>query len=679
MGHYQPHADTKNFSKSDRHQDGFFTALTADIILDSSSHRILFLKENMSSQRYQADKCRISKWANDVAKLPLPQTESSDANPLKPRSKSASQLAPHQIHLKKTWCANSTSCDPSTYNSVNVLELPLSPSILSPQETSSLFLHQQINSAYDNKTLSFSPKQLISSYDTSSKTHLSTEFTTTPQNEKSWQRLDSLPEIPPPPFDINELWDLVRDSNYAELTDPSCISNMSSAFKPSSTISVADVRQGKTTLETVLNIFSQASTTSCSIDQPNAAAKLPSTETIDEIARSWTSSNTATTIDLVIRISWIFGLVLSSNKNSLPGCTKNDESSAKPSERLSDAHELSKKRYMARKILEAIEVDKIIERKHEHPPRDPFIIAQTTGHLYWNCFGQSGSQEKTPELSIWFGLSAHQTLNMPKRYVGEFLRQAPGLTPDLDFFAGFLGVKFETDTTPTMHDSWAREARNVLLSHISIRRCDSKESKKDRIAFVRSLRCFGYIVHSSKVEMWMMTIASSQTSVYSKSTASQSSSRRPGISSTGIPGLSSRKQIVSEPAPQTYTRPLEQPAIHVKGALLFKPEIDQPVKSALTRPRFLASYFGVIPLNTSEGVRKFIEFDHKLKTWAQNDGYRRYVATVHNGLGYSGPLQDTQPNRGLHFMMSEPDTMTFLDNVRQEMEEEEGQQSNNEM
>ncbi len=186
MGCCQSYADRKNldFRTSDRYQGGFFSGFfTADTTIDFSPNRILFLKEDTSLQRLRADHVRCSIWTNNTAKSPPPQVEFSDVNTLGPLSKLHSQLAPHQIPLKKTWCANSTSCGPAIHNSINVSRLSLSPSILSLQETSGRFLHHQISSSCGNEMLSPSPEHLIAQHNRPLQTHLSTKATTTPRNE----------------------------------------------------------------------------------------------------------------------------------------------------------------------------------------------------------------------------------------------------------------------------------------------------------------------------------------------------------------------------------------------------------------------------------------------------------------------------------------------------------------
>ena len=675
--------------------------------MDSSSKRNSFLGENTSLQRYQADQCRSSIWINDTARSPPPQVELPDVSTLRSLSKSPSQLAPHQIDLEKTWCSNSLSCGPAIHNNASVLRLSLSLSHLPSQEISSVFLDHQTNSSRGSEASSSSPDHLISQYNTPSQTHISTGAITTPQNERFWQQSNSLPEIPPPPFDITELWDLVRVSDYGEITDPSYISSSTSPPGPPP-ISVSDIRRESITLEEVLNNLSQAPRTLHPIGKPNFAAELPSDEKAQAIATSWKWEDRPSAMDLV----------LSLNDNFFPSRITNDRSPAEPSRLPSNAHKSPENKYVAQKILQAIQVhrpsitqkgvhqpeegssgdslpkvqspphNEISGDKPEHPFPSQLVIARSVSELYRDCFAGSGDQKENSDLSqtqsIWFGLSPRQSLSdIPRRYFREFLRQTPGLSPDRDFFAGFLCVKVGTGPVHAMRDSWARQAKDVLLSHASLRRCNMDESRSDKIAFARSLRFFGYIINDFEVEMWEMTVAGCRTPKRLKLPTSQSSSRRPESSRIGKPRLPTNLKALSEPAPDPHPanapRLLSQHPQHIKLPVLQKPETkiafqskpgpDQSANSSHPQ-MFLASYLGTQRLNTPKGVQDFIKFHITLMTWVRNGGYRPYVATLHEQLWYSGLLQDTQTDQGLRLTMSESETINFLKMAKQGMEQE---------
>ncbi len=560
----------------------------------------------------------------------------------------------------------------------------------------SLSFPSQTTLSRGSEALSLSPEHLISQHNIP-QTHISTEATTTPQNERFWQELHSIPEIPPPPFDITKLWDLDRVSSHAELTDPSCISSMISVPGPPS-ITVSDIQQESVTLEEVLNNLLQAPITLHSSGKPNSATKLPSDEEAQRIAGSWNRQDRLSALDFFLKL----------RDNLVPSDITNDGSPAEPSRRSSNAHKSPEDDYMAPKILGTIQIDtpsntqggvhepevnssggslrkvqsphsEIVEDKPEHPFRSQLVIAQSTSKLYLNCFAGSGNQKKNPELSetfsMWFGLSPRQSLSdTPTRYIGEFLHQTPGLFSDHDFFAGFLCVKVGTDSILAMRNSWACQAKNVLLSHASLRRCNTNESENDKIAFVRSLKFFGYIVHDSEVEMWQMTVAAPRTSKHLKLSTSQSSSRRPETPSNSQSGIPKLVKAVSEPAPNSHPNNasglLIRAPLPVKALPRSKPEPDQSAKYSHSK-MFLANYLGTQQLDTGKGVQNFIKFHIMLMTWVRNGGYRPYVATVHEQLWYSDSLQDTQADQGLRLIMSESETMDFLNMAKQRMEQEE--------
>ena len=702
----QPYADKKvlDFRTTDRDQDGSFT----DSVMDSSLKRNSFSGENTSLQRFQADQCRSSIRLNDTARSPPPQVELPDVSTLRSLSKSPSQPAPHQIDLEKTWCSNSSSCGPTIHNSASVPRLSLSLPHLPSQEISSVFLHHQSNSARGSEASSSSPEHLISQYNIPSQTHISTGATTTPQTERLWQQSNSLPEIPPPPFDITELWDQVRASDYGEMADPSYISSTTSPPGPPP-ISVSDIRRESITLEEGLNKLSQAPKTLHPIGKPNFAAELPSDEEAQAIATSWKWEERPSAVDLV----------LSLGANFFPSRKSKDRSPAEPSRQPSNSHKSPENRYVAQEILQAVQVhtpsvtqrgvpkpeagssgdslpkvqspphSEISEDKPEHPFPSQLVIARSASELYQDCFAGSGDQKENSDLSqtqsIWFGLSPRQSLSdIPKRYFGEFLHQTPGLSPDRDFFAGFLCVKVGTDPVHAMRDSWARQAKNVLLSHASLRRCNMDESRSDKIAFVRSLKFFGYIINDFEVEMWEMTVAGCRTPKRLKLPTSQSSSRRPESLRIGKLRHPTKMKALSEPAPDPHSenapRLLSQPPQHIKFPVFQEPETkiafrskpgpDQSANSSHPQ-MFLASYLGTQRLNTGKGVQDFIKFHITLMTWVRNGGYRPYVATLHEQFWYSGSLRDTRTDQGLRFTMSESETIDFLKMARQGMEQEE--------
>ena len=608
----QPHTDKKvfGFRTTDQGQDWSLR----DSVTESFRKRNLFLGGNTSLKRYQSSQCRSS----DVKSLP----------------KSPSQ---HLIHLEKSCAFTSLLHGPAGHNSASVLKRSLSLPHLSLQQTpwtqetsqarlriraglSGNFQHPQVNSSRGNNAPFPYPEQTISQHNTRSQTQISTKGSTTPKKETFLPQPNPPSEIPPPPFDINKLWEKVRDFDCAEITDPSYIDSMTSDTQMP-LISVSNVRQQSTTLEEALGKLSQEPKTHHSIGEPDFAAKLPSDKEAEVIATRWKKIGSPNVCDLT---DYFF-----------PSRKTNDESPAESSRQLSNADE---------------------------SPERGLVVARQIDHKLYD--DQKDKSDRPRIDSIWFGVSLQSLSDLPMRYLDQFLTQTSGLSPHLDFFAGFLCVKFGDKTLDVMRDSWACQAQKVLLSHASLRRCNMDDSTS-KLAFVQSLKVIGYIIKRSEVELWEMTVAGCRNAKHSKP-SSLSLSRE--SSSIDKPSIPSNKKHSSEPAPGRQSKTPRPLFAETPRRLPSRPESQ---KSPPSPPMFLATYIGTRHLDTQNGVQDFVRFHFALMEWVRNGGYKPYVESVREQLWYSGPRDTPTDPEGLRLAMSEPDTIDFLKKVMRGAEQEE--------
>ena len=460
------------------------------------------MKDNTSLKRYQSSQYRFS----DVKSLP----------------KSLSQ---HLIHLEKSCAFTSLLQGPAGHNSASVLKRSLSLPHLSLQQTpwtqeasqarlriraglSSNFQHPQVNSSRGNNAPFSYPEQTISQYNTRSQTQISTKGSITPKKKNFLSQTNPPSGIPPPPFDINKLWEKVRDFDYAEITDPSYIDSITSDTQMP-LISVSNIRQQSTTLEEALGKLSQKPEMHHSIDEPDFAAKLPSDKTAEIIAARWKTIGSPNICDLT--------------DDFFPRRKITDTNPAESSRPLPNA-------------------DKSLERR--------LSVARQVDHKLYE-----DQEDKSDR--IWFGLSLESLSDLPKRYVDQFLTQTSGLSPHLDLFAGFLCVKVGDKTLDDMRDSWAYQAQKVLPSHASLRRCNMDDSTS-KLAFVQSLKVIGYIIKRSEVELWEMTVAGCRNAKHSKPSSLNLGRESSSIDKRSIP---SNEKPPSEPAPgRQFKTPHSKPS-----------------------------------------------------------------------------------------------------------------------
>ena len=309
----------------------------------------------------------------------------------------------------------------------------------------------------------------MSQNNTRSQTHVSTKGSTTP----------ALSENSLAPSDTSSLWEEVRTFDCAEIEDPSDIDSMTShaqslrlfesqVLQNSTTseesprglsqASELEVLQGSTTLEEALRELSPAPHTQHSGIKPDFAQEFKSEKQTQAIATYWKKISSPDFIDLC--------------EHFFPRRKIGDESPAESSRRLSD-------------VDESPERGLIVARVHD--PR-----------LYPD---EKDKSDQPPMDSIWIGISLQSLSDLPRRYLVQFLLQTDGLSPYLNFFAGFLCVKFGDGPLDAIRDSWIRQAKAVLLSYTSL-----YDSKSNQLAFVRSLKFFGYIIKGSEVEIWKIIV-----------------------------------------------------------------------------------------------------------------------------------------------------------------------------
>lgn len=596
----QPHTDKKGFGfrTTDQGQDWSLR----DSVTESFRKRNLFLGENMSLKRYQSSQCPPSQ---------------------------------HLIHLEKSCAFTSLLHGPAGHNSASVRKRSLSLPHLSLQQTpwtqgtsqarlrimaglSGSFQHPQVNSSRGSNATFPHPEQTISQHNTRPQTQISTKGSTTPKKETFLPQPNPPSEIPPPSFDINKLWEEVRDFDCAEITDPSYIDSMTSDTQMPP-ISVLYVRQKSTTLEEALGKLSQEPNTHHSIGKPDFAAELSSDKEAEAIATRWKKIGSPNVCDLT---DYFF-----------PSRKINDESPAESSRQSSNADE---------------------------SPERGFVVARQIDQKLYD--DQKDKSDRPRIDSIWFGVSLQSLSDLPMRYLDQFLTQTSGLFPHLDFFAGFLCVKFGDKTMDAMRDSWAYQAQKVLLSHASLRRCNMDDST---LTFVQSLKVFGYIIKRAEVELWEMTIAGCQNAKHSKPSSLSLGRESSSIDKSFIP---SNKKHPSEPAPGRHSKTQKPLLAETPRRAPIRPKSQ---KSPPSPPMFLATYIGTLHLDTQNGVQDFVRFHFALMEWVRNGGYKPYVESVREQLWYSGPRDASMDPEGLCLAMSEPDTIDFLKKVMRGAEQEE--------
>ncbi len=318
----------------------------------------------------------------------------------------------------------------------------------------------------------------MTQHNTRSQTHISTKGSTTPEKETFLPQPNPLSENPLSPSDTNSLWEEVRNFDCAEIEDPSDIDSMTSQAQSRlselqvlqngttseesprglSQVSELEVLQGSTTLEEALRELSPAPQTQHSGNKPNFAQEFKSEKQTQAIATYWKKILSPDFIHVC--------------EQFFPRCKIGDESPAESSRRPSIADESPERGLIVARV---------------HDPR-----------LYPD---KKDKSDQPPMDSIWFGISLQSLSDLPRRYFLQFLLQTDGLSPYLNLFAGFLCVKFGDGPLDAIRNSWMRQAKAVLLSHASL-----YDSKNNQLAFVRSLKFFGYIIKGSEVEIWKMTV-----------------------------------------------------------------------------------------------------------------------------------------------------------------------------
>ncbi|KAM0795854.1 hypothetical protein BDR22DRAFT_574512 [Usnea florida] len=470
---------------------------------------------------------------------------------------------------------------------------------------SGIFQHRQADSFLSSKATFLCPEQTISQHNTRSQTHMSTKGSTTSEKETFLPHPNPQSEIPPPPFDIGNLWEEVRDFTWTEIADSSYIDSMTS-YPQIPQLSEPDVLQESITPEEASRKLSQALKTQHPGNKPDFAEEFKSEKQTQRFATFW-------------------------EKLSSPG-HQDFTDFLFPRRKISDESPVESSRG-------PLNADK-------SPERGLIVVREHNPMLYHD---EKDKSDKSQINSIWFGISLLSLNDLPECYLKYFLQQTDGLSPDLDFFAGFLCVKFGDALLDAMRASWARRAKTVLLSHSSSRRCD-KEDPQSTLAFVRSLKFFGYICKSSVVEIWEMKVNDYQNTKHSRPSTNQSSNLCPRSSSTSKQVNKPKKKHASEPArglqPKTQSLVLSHPAKR-------HPVSQQAL--APNYPLFLATYYGTLHLNTQQGVQDFIKFHFALMEWVQNGGYS-YVDSAITQLWRA---------KDVRLVMSEPETIDFLKTVMQ--------------